>query len=71
MPTPKPTKLLKKKAIEVFNAWIVVTVAKDVDYTFTCTACKYTETRLQLTRRSGKLLENKFRKSNDNSGRNY
>ena len=64
----KSTPQLKKKAIEVFNAWIVVSVAKDVDYTFTCTVCKYTETRLQRTKRSGKTLENRFRKAHEKCG---
>ena len=39
---------------------IDTTVVNNCEYTFTCTNCKYTEQRLQMTAKGGKLVQSRF-----------
>ena len=42
---------------------IDITVVNGKEYTFTCTVCKYTEQRLQLTAKGGELCKKRFVKA--------
>ena len=48
---------------------IDITVVNGKEYTFTCTVCKYTEQRLQLTAKGDELCKKRFVKAHEKCGK--